>query len=456
MAGLPHGTASRVKLVWILLALPLGALPACAQTAFLGTDEMRDSLTIAQCVALARERAPEVQARLSEVAGARLDSTAAWKNHHPAIDVAGNVFVAPQGFYDPVITNLGEYSAKLEATVPLADGGERRRQRQQALAGLLSTNAQRELAARDAGFRAATLAVDLLKHQEVENTNRETLSWLDRLAELVESSVKGGARPQADAVRTQLQRDDLEAEVLTSGSERDALARELAQLVGREPGARVAVTEPEPTLEAMPSTSDSLALAAAAANTPEVKSVSADVAKGRVTLAEAKAKNAWHVDLSADAGLWGADLTRWIPDDLRQEDPGATFGDRLQRDLGASISLQFKRPLFDPTTGYAVQAEEARLRAAELRQAAALADRRREMLDLLSRWRSASARVALARVSLERASDNLIRMRSLYAGGASSLLELLDALQQWDEARDRMADARSDARLAHWEGEIRR
>jgi len=78
------------------------------------------------------------------------------------------------------------------------------------------------------------------------------------------------------------------------------------------------------------------------------------------------------------------------------------------------------------------------------------------MLDLLSRWRSASARVALARVSLERASDNLIRMRSLYAGGASSLLELLDALQQWDEARDRMADARSDARLAHWEGEIRR
>src|SRR5262249_23895664 len=142
-----------------------------------------------------------------------------------------------QGFYDPVITNLGEYSAKLEATVPLADGGERRRQRQQALAGLLSTNAQRELAARDAGFRAATLAVDLLKHQEVENTNRETLSWLHRLAELVESSVKGGARPQADAVRTQLQRDDLEAEGLTSGSEPDALARGFVHLVGREPRA---------------------------------------------------------------------------------------------------------------------------------------------------------------------------------------------------------------------------
>jgi outer membrane protein TolC len=145
-----------------------------------------------------------------------------------------------------------------------------------------------------------------------------------------------------------------------------------------------------------------------------------------------------------------------VPEDLKQQDPGATFADRLQRDLGASITLQFRRPLFDPTTGYAVQAEQSRLRAAELRQSAALADRQREILDLLSRWRSASARVTLARTSLERASDNLIRMRSLYAGGASSLLELLDALQQWDEARDRLADARSDARLAHWEGEIRR
>ena len=455
MAELPHGTAPRVKLVWMILAGSLFVLPAQAVAALLGEDT-RDSLSIADCVALARERAPAVQARLSELAGARLDSTAAWKNRRAAFDIAGGVFVAPNGFYDPVVTNLGEYSTKLEATLPLADGGERRRQRAQAVAGLLATDAERQLASRDAGFRAATVAVDLLKHQEVETTNQETLVWLERFAELVESSVKGGARPRSDAVRTELARDDLEAEILTSSAERDALARELAQLVGREPGAVVAVTEPGFAVESMPSTEDSLALAQAAVNTPEVRSASAEIAKARVALSEAKAKNAWKVDLLADAGLWGADLTQWVPDDLKQQDPGATFGDRLERDLGASVSLKFTRPLFDRSAGYAVQAEQARLRAAELRQSAALADRRREMLDLLSRWRTASARVALARGSLQLASDNLVRMRSLYAGGATSLLELLDALQQWDEARDRLADARSDARLAHWEGEIRR
>jgi len=455
MAELPHGTAHRVKLSCLFLTAFLAAWPSVGSAALLAEDT-RDSLTVSECITLARQRAPEVQARQSELAGARLDSTIAWKNHRPALDLAGGVLVAPEGFYDPVVTNLGEYSTKIEASYPLADGGERRRQRDQALAGLLSTTAERQLAARDAGFRAATIAVDLLKHQELEATNRETLSWLDRLAQLVESSVKGGARPRSDAVRAQLQRDDLESEVLLSAAERDALARELAQLVGRAPGERVYVLEPEAGLELMPTAADSAALAEALQRAPEVSTASAEVAKSRVALAEARSKNAWHVDLAADAGLWGADLTRWVPDDLKQEDPGATFGDRLQRDLGASISLQFKKPLFDPTPGFAVQAEQARLRAAELRQAAALADRRREMFDLLTRWRTAAQRAALARASLERASDNLIRMRSLYAGGAASLLELLDALQQWDDARDRLADARSDARLAHWEGEIRR
>src|SRR5436190_8896566 len=68
MAELPHGTAPRVKLVWMILAVAPGFVPATAGAALLAADT-RDSLTVAECVAQARERAPEVQARLSELAG---------------------------------------------------------------------------------------------------------------------------------------------------------------------------------------------------------------------------------------------------------------------------------------------------------------------------------------------------------------------------------------------------
>ena len=47
-------------------------------------------------------------------------------------------------------------------------------------------------------------------------------------------------------------------------------------------------------------------------------------------------------------------------------------------------------------------------------------------------------------------------MRSLYAGGATSLLELLDARQQLAEARTRLSEARLETRLAHWEEVLQR
>src|SRR5262249_29370568 len=97
MAELPHGTAPGVKLVWMILACALGAAPAPAAAALLGEDS-RDSLSLAECVALARERAPEVLARQQELAGARFDSTSAWKNHRPGFDIAGSMYVAPDGF----------------------------------------------------------------------------------------------------------------------------------------------------------------------------------------------------------------------------------------------------------------------------------------------------------------------------------------------------------------------
>jgi outer membrane protein TolC len=101
-----------------------------------------------------------------------------------------------------------------------------------------------------------------------------------------------------------------------------------------------------------------------------------------------------------------------------------------------------------------VRARTEALRAATIRRELARARARREARDLLDRWHAAAGRRDLARDAAVRADENLLRLRSLYAGGASGLLELLDARRQLDDARERLADARFEARLAHYEAEI--
>src|SRR5206468_2808963 len=114
-------------------------------------------------------------------------------------------------------------------------------------------------------------------------------------------------------------------------------------------------------------------------------------------------------------------LSRAAPEEFALSHPGATFSDRLRRDFGASVSLDFRRPVLDATAGLGVQSHEALLAGAETRRRGAEADRRRAALDLLGRWRVASLRLGLARGSLGRAEEHLLRLRNLYAGGAATL-----------------------------------
>jgi hypothetical protein len=54
-----------------------------------------DSLTVDECVVLARQAAPAVRAAGQEAAAARGDSTAAAVNHRPAVSVLAGAWVAP-------------------------------------------------------------------------------------------------------------------------------------------------------------------------------------------------------------------------------------------------------------------------------------------------------------------------------------------------------------------------
>ncbi len=437
------------SLAGVLLVALAGGTPAAAERA-------PDTLTVARCVALARSAAPEVRARRADRQAARLDSLAAQRNRRPGFAVLGDVFVAPSGFYDPVVTDLGSYALKLGMETPLLDAGARRRGREQASLAAAVALAELEGAGRDAGVRAAAVALGLLRQRELEDADRQTLAWLERLGVLVDAAVRSGTRDRADATRVQLERDAVGADLLTVDAVREALARELAELTGGATRDAVVVPGTDSGADAPPEEADSLALVAAVARSPEVRAARFAEAGERLALDEARRWNGLRVGLALDAGLNGADLTRAVPEEFALTHPGATFADRLRRDLGASLTLEFRRPVLDAAAKPTIGARQAAVEAAASRTTAVTVQRQRAIADLLGRWRAAAGRLELAQASLARAEDHLLRLRSLYAGGASSLLELLDARRQVDDARARLADARLEVRAAHWEGALQR
>jgi len=445
-------------------ALPAGAVPASAGAVPTGAGAVPPDttsqppgvipLTVEQCVTLARERAPDVAAAGALRLSARSDSIAAWYNRRPSFALNGGATVAPKKFYDPVITNLGDYQLTLGMQWPLLDGGTRARERARAALESASATSGLALAARDAGRRAAVVALDLLRQDQNERYQADAAQWLERLSSAVESGVRSGAHGRADALRAQLERSTAAAALVDTRRTRAELNRELAELIGGAEEGAVRVLEPDPAAETPPAEADSALLLARAAELPAVKAAAIEEAQLRLAVLEARRKNALEVGFAADAGLKGADLTAFVPEDMRLSDPGATFSDRLRRDLGASVSLNFRRPILDRARSATVAGRENALKAASLRRRTAALRARRDALDLLGRWRAAAERLAIERTAAGRGEENLVRMRSLYAGGGAGLLEVLDARRQLDDARARLTDARFEARRAHYEAEI--
>jgi len=416
--------------------------------------EPADSLTVEQCVALARHRAPAVVA--ADLAGqaAAFEAAALAKNRRPDLAFVGRALIAPKGFYDPVITNLGEYETKIALDYALLDGGARARARARGALDLAVARLEAAVQARDAGLDAADLALKILRLSEVEAAQRQSLDWIDRLVLLLRGAVRGGARSTTDSVRIALERNSAWTALETTLADRRTAEIDLATTIGLPPDTTVAIRPPE-SPPRPPDAADSLRVLASAASQPEIAQAKVEEERARLDLVEARATRAPTVDLTLDGGLSGADLTRTVPDELRAEDPNATFADRLRRDLGASAEIRVRAPITSAGAGARVAGKRVTVEAARRKTAAAAATQQKIALEILVRWSSAYRRLGIARSAGVGAGQNLLRVKSLYAGGAIQLLDLLDARRVDQEAQQALAEAREESRSAQFRAEDR-
>ena len=444
----------RARLVLLACAV-LGARPAPARAAGAARASLPDSLSAGEFAELARRAAPDARAGAEDRAAAALDSTSAARRRRGSLSIFGDALVVPKDSYDPVVTNNGQYDLKAGIAWPLLDGGGFRREKERGAVGARSASFALARVGRDAALRAGVAALDVLRLRETERAQSDAIDWLERLATLVEAGARGGARGPSDRLRVTLERDAVVAALDQSRSLAEERGRELAELVGR-PGERAPGVREAAADDAAPLASDSLATLEAATRAPEIGEALAAAERERLARDEARQRNALRMDLGADIGLSGADLTAAVPEALKAQDPNATFLDRVRGDFGGSVSMTFKLPVLDPSQRPGVAARDAGQRAAEARAQAATAEQRRISLDLIARWNLAARRLAAADSTARLADENLLRLRSLYAAGATSLLELLDARRTLDDARERVTTGRFELRAARLEAELRR
>ena len=435
-----------------MLALCLGM--AASLTGAEAAPYPSDTLSVEAAVELARHRAPAVLAAELDRQAAALESSAVARNRRPDLALAGRALVAPKGFYDPAITNLGQYEAKIVLGWALADGGLRVRARARSALDLAAARLQAAVQARDIGLQAADLATTLLRLREVEAAQSQAVDWIDRLGLLMRGAVRAGVRSTTDSVRIALERNSAAAALEKTRFDKRSAEIDLMALMGRQADSTVVIGEPE-FPDRPPTVEDSIRVMASVERQPEIAIARIAEERSRLDVLEAKRTTAPTVDLSLDAGLAGTDLTRAVPEGIRVADPNATVADRLRRDLGASASINVRAPVRGAAARLTAESKSIALRAAGLRSGGELFTQQRIALEILVRWRSAHRRLMTAREARAGAEQNLLRVKSLYSGGAIQLLDLLDARRVHQDAIERLEEAWQESRSAQFRAEDR-
>jgi outer membrane protein len=316
------------------------------------------------------------------------------------------------------------------AQAPLYEGGALR-------AALARSDA--EAAALRAGYRAAARDVDYavrvayaraVLSEEALALRRRGIERLEAYLSVVQSRGAAGQGVAADLLRTRQRLATAAADMATIQRNLDETRMELNDLMGRAPGAALALAPlPEP---APPSDTTGQPWLA----TPDVAQSQAQVLAASADARAARAGRKPSLSLEADAGVQpvlGSDVSPY----------------NVGRGWGAQILVAFSLPVWDAGL-YRGRVAEATAALDQARQQETVARRgarlnwTRAAVDLGNLYREYEARQLAAGV----AQDAYLLAASLYRGGQGTALEVLDAYDAWTASDQNLLDARYGYRVA--------
>lgn len=313
---------------------------------------------------------------------------------------------------------------------PIYDGGELR-------AGLARSHAEAD--AFRAGYRVAVRQVDyavrvayaqILRAQATVAFRRRAIERLDAYLAVVQGRQAAGQGVGADVLRTQQRLATARADVGTATRQLHEGEMTLNDLLGRVPQAPLSLAPlPDPQRPARASGEPWLAA-------PDIAQSEADVRASQADVTVARAGHKPHVALEANVGtqpVLGSDVA------LLNNGTGS----------GAEVLLTFSMPFWDKGV-YAGRIAEASAALGQAQQQKVVVQRTArlawtqaasDITDLFGEYRARSAAAGVAR-------DAYLQAESLYRGGQSTALAVLDAYDAWIQADQAQLNVVYDYRVA--------
>jgi outer membrane protein TolC len=396
---------------------------AAAASVFFVDAAFAASLTVNECARLALEHAPAARSSRFQAIAAGQRVSEARAAFVPTFLGHGE-YGRSEGF-DEAVTNGGSTQTVLRMETTLLDGGQRGAQFRAAEARLRSATALEQQQRADIVQAVRNAYFTALASRDESRIHEQMLASLKDYVSLLAGQETLGAVPGNDVLRAKLSLATEAGSKRTAEAELSTSRQELASLTGveipedslAEPGELVVREADTAMVDASPVVSD-------ATNTLEAAEREADAIRserwGRMTF-------------TGEAGAVG----------IR---PRTTFQDNG----GAQFLMGFDLPLFDggvraSRLGAArAEAEAARAKVDEARRTVTL-----QLAQITTEAARAEAEVLSRREALPIAEKHFQLMRARHLGGGGvRLLEVLDSLGQYVEARVGLSRAELAYRLA--------
>lgn len=380
-----------------------------------------DTLTLEQCVEVARANSPELRIAAYGIHSSEFARSVADKARWPSFSIAGNASYAPASLsfgYDPAVSNGGEFGARLVAEQTVYNGG---------LIGLDIRLAESEFKGqslayrqqeRDLVFAVRQAFVNLLLAQRQAELRDSSVNRLADYLGLVERLNESGTVGYTDFLSTQVDLANARVASMAAGEALKSARFNLARLMGT----------PDDTTFIVRGSLDSLLIDAGdtAAVTPEMQlDNNLDIAaaqvgrtQSRIALAQAKARWRPSVSLMADAGVVTSRENLLLPRSERYNS------------VGYSVGVSVAMPLWD----WGVRKAEIQRSSLELKSSSEYIELvRRNILTsyrtVQSQLTGALRRLQSIRQMTETAQKNYLLSTAQYADGAVTASEVLIAQQ---------------------------
>lgn len=395
---------------------------------FLGFSvQAADSLTIDQCLAIAKVNNLDLSIAGDAKRAAEFGKTAAGKALFPQFGFSGEAGYAPWSLsfgYDPAVSNGGEMGARIIGEQTVYDGGMRSLDIRQADLGADLQDVAFNQTKRNIVFALRQAFIELLRAQQERSSRDESVSRLSEYVDLAKRLNAAGTVGYTDLLSAKIGLTNARTEAMKVAQEVTTARYRLVQIMGT----------PDDTSFAVTGSLDSLLVVAEditgplppidASLNPDMQAAQVDYGLSQIAVSRIKAERSPRISLTGDIGVLTSRQNLQMPAPERYNS------------FGYSVGVGIDMPLWDWGARKArVEQSIIESRAAFNRTKAVDQSLQTEYRSLRGQMENAKERLQGIRTVLETAGENYALYMAKYADGDASAYEVLAAEQGLTDAR---------------------